>query len=128
MESNRKLVNRYDLWIIVGLLLVVAVFAFLTRRQSDAEILRGHVYVAGMPVKTLYLDGTEKSFVPSQLPAIELLVGQRGVAFIRSDCPNQICVHTGWLNRPGHFAACIPNQVLLVIVGEAEAQLDGVTR
>jgi len=128
VENKRKLIRRHDLLIIIGLLLVAIIFASFTGRQSGVEVLRGHVYVGGVLVETLYLDDSEKSFILSRSPRIELSVSERGVAFIRSDCPNQVCVHTGWLNRPGQFAACIPYQVLLVIVGEAEGQVDGITR
>ena len=128
MENKRKLIRRHDLFIIIGLLVVTIVFASLSGRQSGVEVLRGHVYVGGVLVETLYLDDSEKSIILSRLPRVELSVSERGVAFIRSDCPDQVCVHTGWLNQPGQFAACIPNQVLLVIVGETGGQVDGITR
>ena len=38
------------------------------------------------------------------------------IAFIESDCPNQICVGTGFLGRSGQMAACLPNNILLFIV------------
>lgn len=51
------------------------------------------------------------------------------VRFSHSNCPNQVCVQTGWISRPYQTAACLPNRVLVRIVateGEADP-LDGVT-
>ena len=127
-RGKRKFVHRYDLWIIIMLLLGVAALMSLTGRQRDVDVLQGHIYVGGVLMKTLYLDGSEKSFYLPELPEVEFSVSESGVAFVHSDCPDQVCVHTGWLNRPGQFAACVPNQVLLIIVGEQETSVDGITR
>ena len=37
------------------------------------------------------------------------------IAFVESDCPDQVCVHTGYLRRVGEFAACLPNDLVLII-------------
>lgn len=37
--------------------------------------------------------------------------------FSKSDCPDQICVHTGNIFHTGQIAACVPANVLIRIVG-----------
>jgi hypothetical protein len=32
-----------------------------------------------------------------------------------SDCPNRICVQTGWLTKYGDIATCLPNRTLIEI-------------
>lgn len=32
-----------------------------------------------------------------------------------SDCPEQICVHTGWISKKGQILVCAPNHVLIEI-------------
>ena len=39
------------------------------------------------------------------------------IRFIASNCPDQICVHTGWIDDVGETAVCLPNRVLIRIVG-----------
>ena len=34
---------------------------------------------------------------------------------VSSNCPDKICVHTGWVSECGHFAACLPNGVILLL-------------
>ena len=48
---------------------------------------------------------------------VELLEGvyfevrDGGLAFIKSSCPDQVCVEMGFQQRVGGFAACLPNQL-----------------
>ena len=42
------------------------------------------------------------------------------IRFVESSCPDKTCVRTGWLDSPGDTAACLPNRVVVTIVGTAE--------
>ncbi len=46
----------------------------------------------------------------------ELEINNGRIRFKHSPCPNQICVHAGWLQHGGEFAACLPNHVAIEIV------------
>jgi len=47
---------------------------------------------------------------------------------LRSDCPNQICVNSGTIDRAGQIIVCVPNKVLLKIQGDKKMQsLDVIT-
>ncbi|MFK8067733.1 MAG: NusG domain II-containing protein [Gammaproteobacteria bacterium] len=46
----------------------------------------------------------------------ELEIVNGKIRFKSSPCPNQICVHAGWLEKGGEFAACLPNRVALELV------------
>lgn len=35
-----------------------------------------------------------------------------------SDCKNQICVLSGWIDKPGQWLSCLPNDVFVLIKGE----------
>ena len=37
-----------------------------------------------------------------------------------SDCKNQVCVHTGEISRPGETIVCLPNYVIVEIIGSKE--------
>lgn len=56
--------------------------------------------------------------------SIEIDGGRVRVA--HSDCPDQVCVHSGWLSKNGQTAACVPAGVSVRVVGGA-AEVDGVT-
>lgn len=54
------------------------------------------------------------------------------VRVLESDCPDQVCVLTGWLSRPGQIAACVPGRLLVRIVSDGAVEpgqeVDVVTR
>jgi hypothetical protein len=37
-----------------------------------------------------------------------------------STCPNRLCVKMGWISQEGQMVCCIPNRVVLKIIGEKE--------
>ena len=37
--------------------------------------------------------------------------------FIQSPCKHKVCIQTGWISHAGEAAVCIPNQVLIEMVG-----------
>lgn len=38
------------------------------------------------------------------------------IRFKEADCPDKICVKTGWLEKPGDTAVCLPNRAVVTIV------------
>ena len=44
-------------------------------------------------------------------------VREGAIAFKSSDCPDKICVNTGYINRAGQSAVCLPNRLTLRIAG-----------
>ncbi|OPZ65083.1 MAG: hypothetical protein BWY85_00803 [Firmicutes bacterium ADurb.Bin506] len=39
---------------------------------------------------------------------------------VSSPCPDKICIKMGWLERPGEYAACLPNRVLAEVLSPEE--------
>jgi hypothetical protein len=66
--------------------------------------------------------------VPIQGPLGDstLEMGENKVRLIHSPCPDLICVHMGWISKPGEMIICIPNRVVVRIEGEPE--WDGIAR
>lgn len=55
-----------------------------------------------------------------------ILVEKGRIRFEDADCPDLVCVRTGWLTGAGDMAVCIPNQAVIKIEGE-NPEVDGVT-
>jgi hypothetical protein len=56
----------------------------------------------------------------------KILVEKGRIRVIESDCPDQVCVRTGWLTKTGELAVCVPNRLMIKIEGE-NLEIDGVT-
>jgi len=59
----------------------------------------------------------------------ELVVETRDgqVAVIHAECPNHICVRTGWRSRSGDVIVCVPNKTLVRVAGDLPEGVQAVT-
>lgn len=55
-----------------------------------------------------------------------ILVERDRIRFLEADCPDKICVSTGWLSEKGDMAVCIPNSTMIKIEGQSD-KVDVVT-
>lgn len=42
------------------------------------------------------------------------------VRIAEASCHDQVCVRTGWLTRAGQAAVCLPNRVVVKLVGQSD--------
>jgi hypothetical protein len=42
------------------------------------------------------------------------------IRFAQADCPDRVCVQTGWVGKRGSIAACVPGGLILKAVGQAD--------
>jgi len=47
------------------------------------------------------------------------------VRFVSSPCRGKQCVHSGWLSHSGELAACLPNGVMVSVIGR-ERRFDSI--
>jgi hypothetical protein len=127
--KSRKFFFRYDLIIVVVVLIIAVAIAGLFHLQnSDSPYARAHIIYQGQLIKSVNLEDEYQTFSVLQLPQVEFSLSKDGVAFVNSDCPDQVCVNTGKISQAGQFAACLPNEVLLIIYSEEPGQIDIITR
>ena len=80
--------------------------------SDEAEIL-----VDGKAVVEAPLDIDRTYTVEGPLGQSQIEVKNGRIRFIRSPCTNKQCIHSGWLNQNGDFAACLPNHVSISLRG-----------
>lgn len=57
---------------------------------------------------------------------VTLRVENGKIRFLESDCPDRVCVNSGWLSRAGQTAACLPAGITVRVTGDAG--VDGISR
>ncbi len=45
-----------------------------------------------------------------------IIADQKKICFMSGDCPDRLCIKSGWLSKPGQIAVCLPNRTLIKIV------------
>ena len=109
-----------DILLICGLL-VVALSVFLIIELTRGEGAAVEVSVDGEIVATysLSVDGEY-----SLNGGTNLLVISGGEAYmIEADCPDGLCIGQGAVSREGQTIVCLPNRVMIRVVG-AESDVD----
>ena len=115
-KNTRPLFHKRDVWLFAAILVpALAVYAALAvwPAQNGAY---GRISADGAVVLTVDLS-EDAAFGLPQNPRVRFAVRGGAVAFTESDCPDKICVRSGFLSRPGQMAACLPNRVSLVVAG-----------
>lgn len=113
--SERKLWFHSDIIIVFALLAVAALVYFIYPaffKQDDKPYCE--ITLDGKVVMTVELS-KNKSFSLQELPNVVFEVKDGAIAFTNSDCPDKICVHSGYLHQAGQSAACLPNHTAISI-------------
>ena len=58
----------------------------------------------------------------SRKTAVEMIKNGE-IAFISSDCPDKVCVKTGWIGHNGEMAVCLPNRLSIKIIAEDDTDI-----
>ena len=127
--TEKKFFRKIDIFVIAILLLIAfglwGAFQLLFNGHSQVQ---AHVIYQGNLMLVVDLEEEPRTFSISEFPYIEFSLNQEGIAFIKSNCPDQVCVNTGKINQIGQFAACLPNEMILIIEPDGGDGLDAITR
>lgn len=104
--------------VIIGLVLVfAAALTAVLAAGTTSDRLYAEVWQDNQLVERVALtDDTDRTI---DLDGHNVIVLSGKTARMESaDCRDQVCVRTGTLTRAGQVAVCLPNRVVLKIVGE----------
>jgi hypothetical protein len=118
--------TKGDLLLLLCLTGALFAFHFFTTRSAEEGERYAEISVDGRVdvVAALDEDGT---YAPTGRPAVQIAVRNGAVGFVHSDCPDKICIHSGFLSTPGQSAACLPNRVVLRVAVRKGQAVDSVT-
>lgn len=115
MEQSKR--NRWILWgLIIALVLGCLLWMFWPKPQGPQRI--ASVWVNGSTVLEFDLNTTEDEVISLEEYVhhpVSLEVKSGAVRFLESDCPDKICVNTGFLREDGDLASCLPNKVIVTV-------------
>jgi hypothetical protein len=103
-------------WLVMVASLVAIIFMFLQfwsfEHASKLKIRQGNQIIG------IYdLNQTRELHIHGAIGDSLISIEQGKVRFKQSPCPNQYCVHQGWLSLAGQVAICLPNQISLQLMG-----------
>lgn len=113
-----KFFKKTDLIVILILLIISAAVYITYNYLAQGEEAKAEIYLGSKLMKTVSLSTGENSTfsIPGKENVAFHIYEDGNIAFEVSDCPDQICVHSGKLHIVGQSAACLPNELILKIV------------
>lgn len=95
---------------------VIAIRRFSASAPKTGETLCAIIYEDNKYHQCLDLENEKYHVIvfPTDKDEVKIEKYRDGsIAFVHSDCPDQVCVHSGKLSREGDMAACLPNGLLI---------------
>ncbi len=113
--------------ILIAVLGGVLIGSFFFVRAFAAE---GHdvlIFVDGKVVHKASLLESGTTVVKGVRGDVMIEIRDGKVAITHADCPNHICVRTGWRSTAGDVIICVPNKTLVRITGEKSENVKAIT-
>lgn len=116
---------RWGDFVIIGAVLVTAAaLALIIAMQSAGDRLYAEIWQDGELVERIALTDQLERTVSLDGHNMIVLSGKTA-RMQRADCRDQVCVRSGTLTRAGQAAVCLPNRVVVKIVGE-KSEIDAI--
>lgn len=90
--------------------------------KKDCVIYQNNAIIKTVPLSA---DSSEEIEITGNYHLVVEIKGNE-VRVKESDCPNGVCMSTGWISKPGQVILCAPNRVLIQIVSNKEGEVDGI--
>ena len=113
--KSKKLLTKRDA-LVIALILAIGLSMFgisQWRSGADADLIVAEIR-SDYDTHIVHLDENRTFYI---IPNVMFEIRDGRIAFIKSDCPDQICVHTGFIGQSGQMAACLPNGLVLSLLG-----------
>lgn len=109
--------TRNDI-ITVCLLLVLAISALLVFKIGKTQGKSVEILSGGEKLFSLPLDSDTERIIESKKGS-NVLVIKNGKASVRSaSCPDKICANHNAISRVGETIVCLPNELVIRVIGE----------
>jgi len=99
---------------LLGLIFVAYLFKGLWQNEQAAKL---QIRLGDKIYATYSLDQNRTIDIQGPIGTTRIVIANGKARFASSPCPNQYCVHQGWLNHKGQAAICLPNEVSLELLG-----------
>ena len=120
-------------WAIVSILLLLSISGSLLYRVLQRDGIVAVITKDGEVLKKINLEKVTSArewTIEGKLKTFNTIRTEPGqIRFMDSNCPNRICVDSGWLKKPGDMAVCLPHRLVIIIEGkDKRSDIDVISR
>lgn len=111
---NGKIFKIGDLIVLAVFIIAAALAIYIMTKPTGSEV---YIYKDGKLFEAVSLS-TEKTVKIDEHITVKISGGAAYV--LKSDCKGQDCVKAGKISKVGEMIVCLPNKVVMKIVGDGE--------
>lgn len=113
--------------IIIILILSISLILFnsyKTKIYNDNEKY-AYIQVKGELIKKIKITDEEQIVnVKTEYGINVIKIHDNGVEIIDADCPDKVCIKTGFIDKFGSSIVCLPNKLIVEIRGDIKEEID----
>ncbi|MBE6067576.1 MAG: NusG domain II-containing protein [Clostridium lundense] len=106
--------------IVIAVLLIMSAGTYAYKLAFKGKDKIAVIKADGKVVKTINLSklkGTEKFDIKEGDHFNTIVVEKDKISIIDADCPDKVCIKTGWISDAGESIVCLPNKLIVSIEG-----------
>lgn len=107
--------KKKDILLIIGVIAIILVLFIVNETINSKESSRVEVYVDNQLYRTIDINDNVEFKIKGEHGYNIVKVHDKGVEIVEASCPDKVCVHTGFIDKPSQSIICIPNKVSIKI-------------
>lgn len=123
MNDRKKAVLLAAVLLVTAILCGIRIYAVSHSSTGNGQALYADIYQSGELLETIRLDTVTDEYifeVPGEGGASNTVCVRPGsIAIISANCPDQICVHQGFISTSLLPITCLPNRLVIRVKEEA---------
>lgn len=133
-EKNKLKIKKGDTAIFLSIILLTLVLLgvyyvrefFLNKNYAE---LKAVIKIDGEVQREIYLSNHNERFTINTDKGYNIIwVHDGGIEIEEADCPDQICVNTAFINKPGQMIVCLPHKLVITIEGGQAHDIDDISQ
>lgn len=123
MNDRKKAILLATVLLVIAILCGIRIYAVSHSSTGNSPVLYADIYQSGELLQTIRLDTVTDEYtfeVPGENGASNTVCVRPGtIAIVSASCPDQICVHQGFINSSLLPITCLPNRLVIRVREEA---------
>jgi len=111
--QNRKLIRKQDLIAILAIL-ITGIVTFIVIRLVSEDGASAVISVDGNVISEHSLSSSSEFTIKEAKGAV-IEINDGGIRVKSSDCPDKICVKTGYISKEGERIVCLPKKLIIEV-------------
>lgn len=109
--------TRADI-VVVVLAIALLPWLYMSYWGDSSQGREVRILIGGKEQSVISLNRNTRFQIQGKLGPSTVEIYDGKVRFTQSPCQGKQCIHTGWLEHGGEFAACLPNAISLLVLGD----------